>query len=131
MQPRPLAGLLTHQRKRFLTFLAVGGLNTLVGYGLFAGFILLGAGSFPALAGATILGVLFNFKSIGRLVFQSGEARLLPRFVAVYAAQFVLNLGGLSALERAGLAPLLAQLVLLPVLAVGSFLAMRRFVFRA
>lgn len=125
------AALTRGERGKFLKFLAVGGLNTLVGYGLFAGFILMGAPSFTALAGSTMLGVLFNFKSIGKLVFRSGDPRRLPRFVAVYAVQFLVNLGGLHALQAAGLSPLVAQLILLPLLAIGSFLAMRRFVFAA
>jgi putative flippase GtrA len=116
---------------RFVRFLLVGGLNTVVGYSLFAGFILLGANSLAALTGATVLGILFNFASTGRLVFGGGNARLLPPFLAVYGAQFLLNWAALNMLERAGLSPLLAQLLLLPPLAVATFLMMRRFVFRA
>lgn len=117
--------------KRFFVFLLVGALNTSVGYGLFAAFILLGAGATLALAAATCLGVLFNFKSIGHIVFKSGDARLLPRFLAVYAVQFGVNLGSLRILQTAGVQPLLAQLLILPPLSIGSFLLMQRLVFRA
>ena len=116
--------------RRFFIFLLVGGLNTVVGYGLFAGLILLGAGKTLALVVATCLGVLFNFKSIGRLVFKDGGGRRLPRFIAIYFVQFLTNLAGLEALERIGLGPLVSQLILLPPLAVASFLMMQRFVFR-
>jgi len=116
--------------RRFVIFLMVGGLNTAVGYSLFAAFILLGAGATVALAAATVLGVLFNFKSIGHLVFGNGDSRLLPRFVGVYTVQFLANLIALRGLENAGLSPLLAQLVILPPLSLGNFLLMRRLVFR-
>ena len=113
----------------FLRFLIVGGLNTLVGYGLFALFVLLGAGTTLSLAGATLLGILFNFKSIGHLVFGSVGRRRLPAFVGVYGLQFLINLGAMKALQNAGMTPLLAQLIILPPLAVATFLMMRRLVF--
>jgi len=115
----------------FAKFLVVGGLNTVVGYGLFAAFIIAGLGAPLALALATVLGVLFNFKSFGLLVFRNGDGRLLPRFVAVYAGQYVVNLMCLRWLAALDLSPLLAQLLLLPPLSLASFLLMRRLVFRA
>lgn len=123
------SGRLRGDPSRFVRFLVVGGLNTLVGYSLFAGFILLGAGSALALAAATVLGVLFNFKSFGTLVFDNREKRLLPRFVAFYAVQYALNLLCLRGLEMWGLPALLAQLILLVPFSVASFLLMHRLVF--
>lgn len=119
------------EARRLTAFLLVGGLNTLVGYALFAGFVLLGFGMTQSLISSTALGVLFNFQSIGRLVFRSGNPKLLPRFAFVYVLQFAINLTLLHALRYAGLAPLLAQLILLPGLALASYFAMRHFVFGA
>ena len=115
--------------RRFLLFLAVGAINTLVGYALFALFSLLGAHPTAAVVGATVLGALFNFKSIGTIVFGNAAGRRLPRFVAIYAVQCGMNIAGLHALGAAGLAPLPAEAILLPPLAVATYLAMRRFVF--
>jgi putative flippase GtrA len=115
--------------RRFLRFLAVGGLNALVGYAIFAALILLGLPSPAAVVLGTVLGVLFNFLSTGTLVFRDRTAGRLPRFLAVYAAQMGLNIAALKALERAGLHPLLAGALLLPPLAVFTYLAMRRFVY--
>ena len=131
MSPRQLGEpVAAGESRRFARFLLVGGLNTLVGYGLFAGFILLGAASGLALAGATVLGILFNFGSTGRLVFGSGDAWLLPRFIAVYGVLFLINRAALLSLEQAGLAALLAQLLLVGPVAVATFLLMRTLVFR-
>lgn len=114
---------------RFLLFLAVGGLNTLVGYGIFAALILLGLATSAAVVLGTILAVLFNFVTTGGVVFKSRAGRLLPRFVAVYAVQMCLNLGAMRVLEGAGLHPLIAGALILPFLVVFTYFAMRRFVF--
>lgn len=117
--------------RRFIVFLAVGGLNTVVGYTIFLVIVLAGLGATAAAAGATILGALFNFKSIGHLVFANSERRLLPRFLMMYAVQCGANLGLLELAGRADVPVLVAEAFILPLLAVGSFLAMRRFVFAA
>jgi putative flippase GtrA len=117
--------------RRFGLFLLVGGLNTLFGYAMFSLLLSLGAELAGATLGATVLGVLFNFKSIGRLVFRDGNGRLFPRFVAVYVVQAGINYLLLHVAARNGIAPLLAEALILPLLAVATFLAMRRFVFAA
>ena len=117
---------------RFVRFLAVGGLNMAVGYALFAGLLFVGLPVTGALALATVLGVLFNYQSVGRLVF-GGDGRdgTLVAFALVYGAQFMLNLAALRLLAAAGLSAFLAQALVLPVLAVMTFFALRRWVFRA
>ena len=117
--------------RRFLIFLIVGGVNTLVGYGIFAALILLGLPTAAAVVLGTVLGVLFNFLSTGSVVFRNSAGNLLPRFLAVYAVQMGLNLVALTALERAGIHPLVGGALLLPPLAIFSYIAMRRFVFIA
>ena len=119
------------EARRFVLFLAVGGLNTLVGYAIFAALIWAGAGPAGAAVGATVLGALFNFRSIGRLVFRNGNNKLLPRFLLVYAVQCAANIGLLRATAAMGVPTLLAEAAILPVLAVLTYLAMRRFVFPA
>lgn len=114
--------------RRFIRFLAVGGLNTLVGYLIFATLILIGLPTPAAIVLATVLGVLFNYVSTGGIVFRDRTGRLW-RFVAVYVVQTGLNIGGVTALERAGIHPLIGGFVVLPGLVVFTFLAMRRFVF--
>ncbi len=118
------------RHSRFLRFLAVGVVNTLVGYLLFAAFIALGAPPLSAAMASTALGALFNFGSIGHLVFRNADVALLPRFLGVYAGQYAVNGGLLTGLGAMGIAPLLAQLLSIPWLAVGTYFAMRHFVYR-
>lgn len=114
----------------FLRFLAVGGLNTVFGYACYAGFVLLGAPLWLAVAGATGLGLLFNFMSYGGLVFGRTSLVLLPRFLAFYVFISLANYALLKLLEAFGLGPLVSQALLLPFLAGAGFVVMRKFVFR-
>lgn len=113
----------------FCRYLVVGLLNTLFGYGVFALFIYLGLDYPVALLLATILGVLFNFKSIGILVFKSNNNKLIFRFIAVYIIIYLLNLAGLKLLSAVSINLYLAGAILLPVMAVVGFIINKRFVF--
>jgi putative flippase GtrA len=127
----PELGRLVRDRelRRFALFLAVGLLNTGVGYILFVLLHALGAGPALAVIGATILGLLFNFVSTGRIVFASAGLHLLPRFIGVYAVQCAANIVLLHLLVRFGVPLLVAEALILAALAVATFFAMRRFVF--
>ncbi|MCX8507947.1 MAG: GtrA family protein [Rhodobacteraceae bacterium] len=107
---------------RLLRFLAVGGLNTSVGFGLYAGFVLLGLGEQWALLAATLLGVLWNYITHGRLVFDSqGGGHLLP-YIAAYGLLYLINASALKALTCLGTGPLLAQALLVLPMAAAAFL---------
>jgi putative flippase GtrA len=113
-----------------MKFLIVGGINTLFGYGLFAALILLGLPTPLAVVVGTILGLLFNFISTGGIVFKNRASRLLPRFIAVYVVQMGISVAALHVLETGGFHPLVAGALVLPPLAIFTYLALRRFVFR-
>lgn len=70
----------------------VGGLNTAFGYTVFAICILIGTPYQLAALVSTVLGVLFNFKSYGALVFASHDNRLIFRFIAVYGICYLVGL---------------------------------------
>jgi putative flippase GtrA len=106
----------------------VGALNTAFGYLLFAAFLFSGMASGPALALATVIGIAFNFLTTGRLVFANRDYRRLPRYLGVYAIQFLLNWSALRALEQ-GMSPLFAQLILVGPIAVLTYLLMTKIVF--
>jgi putative flippase GtrA len=107
----------------------VGVLNTLFGYGVFALFIYLGMHySLAALLG-TVLGILFNFQTIGRLVFNSYSRGLIFRFTAVYGATYLLNVVGLYFFNRAGINNYIAGAILIFPVAVIAFNLNKLFVF--
>ena len=114
---------------RFIRFLAVGVLNTAFGYGVFVACLWLGM--HYALAGAisTLLGVLFNFKSTGSLVFGNKGNRKLPHFVAVYALIYLVNVVALGVMLQFGIPEWLGGLILLLPSAILSYVLTRQFVF--
>ena len=78
-------------KKQILNFILVGILNTFFGYSIYALFITLGFNYIWAVLFATILGVLFNFKTIGKYVFGSHENTLIVKFFSVYVVVFIVN----------------------------------------
>lgn len=113
----------------FLRFLGTGLLNTAFGYISYALLILVGAPIWVAVGGATLLGVVFNFFSYGKLVFGPPSLDRLPAFMAVYAFLYGLNVALVHLLLANNLDPFMAQALVLPLLAALAFLLMRFFVF--
>lgn len=119
------------QLVRFAKFLVTGGINTGFGYASYAALVLTGLPLWLAVTGSTLMAIVFNFYTYGGLVFGDTSASLLPRFLAFYLGLGLTNFLLLHALTGWGLGPLLAQALLLPVLAVLGFAGMRTFVFTA
>lgn len=115
---------------KLLRFLLVGVLNAAFGYGCFAGFLYLGLHYSAALLLATVLGVAFNFKSTGALVFGSKSNKLIFRFVAGYGVVYGTNVVGIAALKLLGVDPYLAGMALIVPMALLSFVINNRFVFK-
>lgn len=116
---------------QLLRFLLVGGLNTVVGYALFAAFVWMGLAYPLAIGLATMLGVAFNFQSTGRLVFGGAPLSQLGRFAGVYGIVYLLNVGSVALLSRTGLNVYVANAVVILPLALVAFVLQRRFVFAA
>lgn len=51
---------------------------------------------------ATIVSILFNFKTYGILVFKNKDNKLLLRFLAVTIFTYLVNIGGIALLEHLG-----------------------------
>lgn len=116
-------------RAPFIRFLFVGGLNTLFGYGVFAAAVAIGLAPELGLLVATIVGILFNFLTTGRLVFGSADSRRLPRFCIAYAIVYLMNATAMRLAVDAGVSAFVAEAVLLPVAALVTFQVMKIFVF--
>ena len=120
---------------RLVRYFVIGGINTVFGYGAYAAFVYVGFHYAAAAFLATVVGVLFNFFTTGRFVFrQVMHARLMVRFVAVYAVVYVVNVAALTALQHVAIGsyrldPYVAGIVLVLPIALLSYALMRRFVF--
>jgi putative flippase GtrA len=114
---------------RLVRFFIVGGINSVFGYGLFALFIRLGLHPSLALLLATVLGVAFNFGTIGKLVFKTLELRLIMKFVMVYTVLYLVNWLFLKLLLMAGYSAYVGGAVLVVPMGVLGFVLHRTFVF--
>lgn len=110
-------------------FLVAGAVNTLFGWLIYSASVLLGAPVWMALIVSTVVGIGFNFLTIGGYAFRALSTRRLPKFVSAYALVYVANLSAIEALEGWIFDPIWVQLLLTPPMALLSFMLMSRWVF--
>jgi putative flippase GtrA len=87
---------------KLVRFFLVGGLNSAFGYGLFAFLIFIGLHYIIAGLIATILGILFTFKTIGIIVFNNSNNWIIFKFLGFYGINYVISMSLLTLLERSG-----------------------------
>lgn len=92
--------LLQKIENKFIRFLFVGVINTMFGYGLFVLFIWFGMHYSIALLCSNILGILFNYKTTGYIVFANKSNRLILQFFLVYGVVYLFNLLELYLLDK-------------------------------
>jgi putative flippase GtrA len=115
---------------RILRFLLVGGLNSLFGFTVFSLIACLGGRTWQAILGGNLAGILFNFFTIGGVVFRDLSLRRLPFFVFAYILLLVLNIESISLLTSVcQIDRITAQAFLTVPLAILSFFVMSKFVF--
>ena len=83
----------------FYKYLVIGGINTGFGYGVFALFLFLGWHYSVAVLFATVLGVMFNFQTYGKFVFNNHSQHLIVKFVLVYVVIYLINVSLLSLVD--------------------------------
>jgi putative flippase GtrA len=115
---------------RFIRFLFVGGINTLFGYGVYTGLILLHLHYALASLISTIAGIFFNFFTVGNFVFRNKDSKLVFRFFAVYGITYLINLGFLKVFNNMHMNMVLAGAILLLPISLISYTLNRLLVFR-
>ena len=115
--------------KKILKFFFVGILNTIFGYSVYAFLIWAKFHYFLAVAGSTILGIFFNFKSTGSIVFNSKDNTKIIPFISVYLLLYVLNISCLFILTHLGVDEYISGAILIPPLAILAFYLNSKFVF--
>ena len=116
-------------KNQFLKFLAVGVVNTVFGYSVFAVFIFCGLYYPVAAFFSTCLGILFNFKTIGHLVFDRREHHLFWRFLGVYAIVYLVSVAALTAGSYFSKNYYLLAIFITPFTALMAFWLNKNFVF--
>lgn len=123
-------GLFKRVDRKFMKFLFVGAMNTAFGYFIYALFLTLHASHNIALTIQYILGVLWNFKTTGVLVFKNRDNTRIVRFFLSYVFTYSINLVCLNALVALDVNKYLAQAIMVLPIAVLSFLIFKKFVFK-
>lgn len=113
---------LAFKNQFFLFIVVVGGINTLFGYGVFSLLIFIGLHYVFAVFLGTIIGILFNFKTTGCIVFKSKNNRLIIRFFAVYIITYIINVAYLSLFIPYCNVYLLGAISILPLALLSYFL---------
>ena len=127
------AGLLLQRlwQIRLVRFFVVGAVNTLFSYLVYAIFVLAGAHYNLATLVSTILGIIFNFFTTGRIVFRKLENNRFILFVLVYAFTYLVNILLLRWLiDGLGMDKLIAGAVISLPVALLSYLLNANITFR-
>lgn len=77
-------------KKQFISFLLVGGINTLFGYGVYVLFIYLNVNYFFSSLISLFFGIMFNFLTIGKFVFGKLNFKKINKFICFYLFLYVL-----------------------------------------
>lgn len=104
-------------------------MNTIFGYSLFSLFMWLGLHYSVSIGLATILGALFNFKTIGGLVFASHDNAKIFKFMMVYAIVYMVNIVGMYLMLKIESNAYLSGAILLLPLAILSYFLNSKLVF--
>src|SRR6476646_7233459 len=107
---------------QLVRYLAVGGINTVFGYSMYSLFTFVGLHYTLVVLLAQISGVLFNFNSTGRIVFNNTKYGLLYRFAGVYVILYLLNVLLLGLFVQINSNMYLAGAILILPMAFLSFL---------
>ena len=122
--------LLNSKHTQLYKYLIVGGVNTVFGYSIFAIFIFFGFHYSLAVLIATILGVLFNFQSYGRLVFKNYSWYFLPRYITGYIIIYFVNLILLLIFDLLVSNLYISGLMVIPFMAILGYLLNKRYVWK-
>lgn len=117
-------------QNKLIRFFVVSGLNTVFGYGLFAFLIFIGVAYPLALLISTIAGILFNFKTIGIVVFKNHNNLLIYKFLGVYGITYLCNLGGLALFKFYEINIYWSGAILLIPIGILAFILNKIFVFK-
>jgi putative flippase GtrA len=115
---------------RGIRFLVMGGVNTLIGFLAYSLALGLGGEIWLALIVSNVLGIAFNFLTLGGVVFRDLSIARAPRFAFVYLFVYFLNWGCIYAVSAFfGLSNVVAQAVLVAPMALISYLLLNKCVF--
>ena len=118
-------------RAEKIRFLLVGSVNTAASYGLYALLVWLGVGFVAAHFTATLLGIAFSFRTLGRFVFGNTDQSRILRYVVVWLLLWLFNVGLIWLLTQVGANAYAAGAIALVPTVLLSYVVQKLVVFRA
>ena len=115
---------------QLIKFILVGIINTLFGYGVFALFLFLGLHYTVCVILSTIIGILFNFKTTGIIVFNNHDNRLIFKYFCVYGIICLLSMLLLRFAEIIKFNLYIAGFIITCIMPLISFTLQKRWVFK-
>lgn len=117
---------------KVVKFLSAGVLNTVFGYAVYAALLYVGTPYLAALFLATIAGVIFNYFSFGRIVFNGlGSRYIFGKFIIAYSIIYGVNALLLHVLTRDFFfSPYMGQVICIPLGVVLSWILMNFWVYK-
>jgi putative flippase GtrA len=116
-------------KNEIVLFLIVAGINTIFGFIIYGVLVYSGLSVMLAVLLSTIIGVLFNFKTYGSIVFKSNNNRLLFKFVGIYALCYIINVSGIYLLEKMQIDKYIAWLFMAVPIGILTYILNKKFVF--
>lgn len=107
-----------------------GIINTLFGYGLYAGMVAVGLNIYAAQAIGHVLGVAFNWFTYSRHAFRGSEGSA-GRFVLSYAVNYLLSVATLRMITMGVDNPYAAGLLTVAIVSVINYFILAKFVFKS
>lgn len=117
-------------KKQIINFMLVGIINTIFGYSIYALLIFLGLNYILSVFFSTVLGVLFNFKTISKYVFESNNNKLIFKFMFVYFIVFIVNIFLIKVFKIFDINDYFAGFFAIIPVAILSFLLNKFFVYK-
>jgi len=108
----------------------IGAFNTTFSYGIYAAGIYIELPYYLASLIALVFGILLGFVTHGRLVFRSQLQGRFTRYLAVWAALYVVNIGLIGLFSSLGVNYYLGGLMAFVPVVVLSFVLQKVFVFQ-
>lgn len=113
----------------FIRFLFVGCFNTAFGMGVYCLSIFVGTPYYLATLISNVLGVLFNFKTTGALVFNNNDNRLIFRFVLCYVLVYIVNTLFVKGFILLGINDYYSGIIATPITALCSYTLLKKLVY--
>lgn len=114
-----------------IRYIIVGVVNTSFGYGVYWSFLQLDFNFTVAAFFSTVLGIIFNYFTIGNFVFESKiDTNIFFKFLLSYGLRYLLSIGGIAFFHFYGMSYEIAGAVMILLNAIIGFFLHKYLVFK-